>query len=97
LGFADYWYRKYFKLLGLVVEVIIAVYGLCRSERFIQSKSKSHTLPQNGQIIGFWNTIVNICEELNIPYNCLVTPSNGYRLRREIKIEMWQASLGLAN
>jgi hypothetical protein len=57
----------------------------------------THTLPRNGQIIGFWNSVVNLCEELNIPNNCLVTPSNGYRLKRERKIEMWQESMGLAN
>lgn len=57
----------------------------------------SHTLPQDGQIIGFWNTVTQLCLELNIPVNCLVTPSNGYRLRRVLKVEMWQETLGLAN
>ena len=57
----------------------------------------SHTLPQNGQIIGFWNGVQDLCMELNIPVNCLVTPSNGYMLPRALKVEMWQESLGLAN
>ena len=57
----------------------------------------SHTLPQNGKIIGFWNTIANLCEELNIPFDCLVTPSNGYMLPRVQKVALWQETLGLAN
>lgn len=60
----------------------------------------SHTLKQNGQIIGFWNTVQDLCMVLNIPVNCLVTPSNGYRLEIAEKVEMWgggiwEAVLGL--
>jgi len=96
IGFNDEILENY-NLLGTDLEGLIRQHAKTLREGGVYLTRYSHTLPQNGQIIGFWNTIVNICEELNIPYNCLVTPSNGYRLRREIKIEMWQESLGLAN
>ena len=57
----------------------------------------SHTLIPNGQIIGFWNIVYQLCIANNIPVNCLITPSNGYRLARNRKVEMWQDILGLAN
>lgn len=96
IGFNDNILENY-NLLGTDLEGLIRLNSDTLRNGGIYLTRYTHTLPRNGQIIGFWNTVVSLCEELNIPNNCLVTPSNGYRLKRERKIEMWQESLGLAN
>ncbi|MBS3993008.1 MAG: hypothetical protein KGZ87_04750 [Bacteroidetes bacterium] len=48
-----------------------------------------HTLSRDGVLLNRWNQIRDLCDELNIHNSCLVTPSNGYRMPVNEKIELW--------
>ncbi len=96
IGFQDQILENY-NLAGTDLEDLILENAETLRNGGVYLTRYDHTMPQDGQIIGFWNTVKQLCLELNIPVNCLVTPSNGYRLTRDLKVEMWQETLGLAN
>lgn len=48
------------------------------------------TLKRNGILYNRWNQIARLCNYYRIPHSCLVTPSNGYRMRVGEKIQIWR-------
>jgi len=96
IGFQDKILENY-NLAGTDLEDLIRENAETLRNGGVYLTRYSHTLLQNGQIIGFWNAVQHLCVELNIPVNCLVTPSNGYRLPRDQKVALWPQILGLAN
>lgn len=49
-----------------------------------------HTLNENGIFYQRWLEIENLCNQIGIHHSCLVTPSNGYMMPRDEKVELWQ-------
>lgn len=52
-----------------------------------------HTLNPDGLFYKTWSEIQDQCKELGIHNSCLVTPSNGYMMTRDQKVELWRSNI----
>jgi len=97
LSFKDNYLEK-FDLVATDIDFLIRKNADTLRKGGVYLTRFEHTMKTNGKIFMLWKKIKNICEELSIPCNCLVTPSRGYRkITRDQKAIIWQQIIRLEN
>ncbi len=52
-----------------------------------------HTFSSQSVLLHRWKMIQDVCSQYNIHTSCLLSPSNGYRIKIVDKIDKWKTSM----